>query len=158
MKKLIKYSAYLVSITILLYGCAGTQDLAPDGSEIPIGVNTIIAHTNLDKESAYQNVGQYLIQKGYSIENTTPEFYGLETDFKEIPVGLLDAWVEISISSTVVDMNKDTQIIFTGRLNSGLGEFEIEQRGIDDSIIRIAWNEFYTLAKSYSDSLTFETR
>jgi len=159
MKSLIKNYLLLALAFLFIQSCAGTKDLAPDGSEIPLNVNLIIAHIDSDQESAFQNVGQFLIQKGYSIESSSPEFYTLRTNFREATAGSLDAWANISISASVISINGNTQINFTGTLNSALNDNEpIKQYGQSGSVMRVAWDEFYKTVKSYSDNLTFEIR
>lgn len=161
MKKLTNYTTFLITVSFLFYGCAGTQDLAPDGTAIPIGVNTIIAHTNQNQESAFQDVGQFLIRNGYTIENSSPEFYSLTTAYKEASrgSGLLQVPIDLSISVSVLENDQQTEVIFSGKYRSEYGEdIQIEQKGASGSVWRITWNDLYSLAKSYSDSLTFETR
>lgn len=161
MMKTNKAKLLLLSLTTFLISCAGTQDLAPDGSEISIGVNTIIIHSDLDQETAFRDIGNFLIQKGYSLENTSPEFYSLNTNYKRTSrgSGLMQAPVDISVSASVVDQNQSSQIILSAILKNSMLEDEgVQQKGQTGSVMRVAWDEFYNLAKSYSDSLTFETR
>lgn len=158
----INAKVFLSLLTIpLLISCAGTQDLAPDGSSIPIGVNTIIIQSDKQQDEAYSDIGSYLINQGYSIENTSPEFFSLSTDYKSAPegYGLMRADVNVSISASVSSLEDGSAIILNARVDNALAdESRVEQKGQSGSVMRIAWDELYRVAKSYSDRLTFETR
>lgn len=148
-------------VTPLLISCAGIQDLAPDGSSIPIGVNTIIIHSDKQQDEAYSEIGSFLINQGYSIDNTAPEFFSLSTDYQSASegYGLLRADVNVSISASVSSLDNGSAIILTARVKNGLAdESRVEQKGQSGSVLRIAWDEFYSLAKTFSQNLTFETR
>lgn len=164
MRKLAPKFFYLLIIGIIISSCAGTKDLAPDGSEIPHNVNTIIIHTDELKDTAYQNIGSHLIQRGYTIENSSPEFYTVSTEFKSASQKGSDMATDVSLSASVVEQNNETQILLNGKLRQGmktgldLGESTIEHYGQSGSLIRVAWDELYRVARAYSDSLSFETR
>src|SRR5690625_8040540 len=84
----INAKAFLSLLTIpLLISCAVTQDLAPDGSSIPIGVNTIIIQSDKQQGEAYSDIGSYLINQGYSFENTSAYLFSLTTDYKSTSEG-----------------------------------------------------------------------
>jgi len=164
MRKNVSYSLSFVIGLFLLSNCAGTQDLAPDGSKIPYEVNTIIINTGMTENEAFKAIGKHFIQEGYTIKNSSPEFSNVTTEFKEAPAGALQAKVDIRISASVMEQNNKTKILLNGTLKqnnlSGTGESTstIEQKGQSGSPMRVAWDEFYSVAKSFSDNLSFEKR
>lgn len=157
----------LFGILFVVVGCAGTQDLAPDGTPIPIGVNTIIIHSAESQETEFQNIGSHLIQKGYTIRNSSPEFFTLSTEFKNASRRGSDMATDVSISASVIQQDGETKIILNGQHRQGmrisrnaadLGENTIVHSGQSGSLVRVAWNELYQLAQSFSENLSFETR
>lgn len=153
----------LVISLILLSNCAGTQDLAPDGSKIPYEVNTIIVNTDMTEDEAFKAIGKHFIQEGYTIKNSSPEFNNVTTEFKEAPAGALQASVDIRISASVMNEDDNTNILLSGTLRQGMqtssfdmGESTIRHEGQSGSPMRVAWDEFYSVAKSFSDNLSFE--
>ena len=162
--KIISYSVVLLSF-FAFTNCAGTQDLAPDGSKIPYEVNTIIINTDMTENEAFKAIGKHFIQEGYTIKNSSPEFSNVTTEFKEAPAGALQASVDVRISASVVTENDNTKILLNGTLRQGMqtssfdiGESTIKQKGQSGSPMRVAWDEFYSVAKSFSDNLSFEKR
>lgn len=151
----------ILALIPFLFSCAGSKDLAPDGSEIPIGVNTIIAHTDKDQETAYSEIGSFLIAQGFSIENTSPEFYSISTDYQETSrgSGLLEAPLTIAISASITGGDNGSSIILSARLKNNMFDGDrVKQKGFSGSVMRLAWDEFYSVAKTFSENLTFETR
>jgi len=151
----------LFGILLIVVGCAGTQDLAPDGTPIPIGVNTIIFQIQESPEDAFRDIGRHLIQNGFSIENSSDQFLTLTTSYRNTSSGSLSAATDISITASVMD----DHILLYGTARQGmqlgttdLGENRIEHRGQSGSIMRNAWDELYQLALSFSENLRFETR
>lgn len=150
---------------IFLTNCVGTQDLAPDGSKIPYEINTIIVNTDMTEDEAFKAIGKHFIQEGYTIKNSSPEFSNVTTEFKDAPAGALQASVDIRISASVVNGDNSTKIQLNGTLRQSMttgsvdmGESTIRHEGQSGSPMRVAWDEFYSVAKSFSDSLSFEER
>jgi len=149
----------LIFILLLVSGCAGTQSLAPDNSKIPFDVNTIIASSAMNQEEAYKQIGGYLISQGFAIENSTPEFYSLTTNYKSAKAGALQAKTDYSISVSVIKVDSGSEIVFSGKLRGTLtDEEQIRHKGQSGSTMRVAWDSFYNTVKSYSKDLKFETR
>ena len=148
-------------IIIIIMGCSGTQDLAPDGSPIPIGVNTIIIQIEESPEDAFIAIGRHLIQEGFSIESSSDQFLTLKTSYSSASGGSLSIATDVSITASVID----DHILLYGTTRQGLqlgttnlGEMRIEHRGQSGSLIRNAWDKLYQLAQSFSENLRFETR
>lgn len=148
-------------ISMLIIGCATTQSYAPDGSPIPTGVNTIVADTDISQESAFTEIGNFLIQKGYSIKITSPEFYSIETNYKRTSTGagVINTPLDIAINVSVTNGSNGSNIIFSGKYKSEYAEdLSIENKGGSNSVWQVTWNEFYELVKSYSSNLSFERK
>lgn len=119
----------------------------------------------MTEDEAFQAIGKHFIQEGYSIKNSSPEFSNVTTEFKEAPAGALQASVDIRISASVMIENDTTKVLLGGTLRQGMqtssfdmGESTIKHKGQGGSLMRVAWDELYNVARSFSDNLTFEKR
>jgi hypothetical protein len=161
MRYKVKFLLVILISPFYLTSCAGTQDLAPDGSKIPFEVNTIIIKTDKTVDEAFKSIGRHFIKEGYAIKNSSPEFNNVTTEFKNAPSGFLVS-VDISISASVLENSENAKILLTGTLKQnslgGVATTTIKQKGQSGSPMRVAWDEFYSFAKSYSDKLSFEKR
>lgn len=149
----------LLIFFIVVNNCAGPQDLASDGSLIPTNVNTLRLITDFDsEEAAYKDIGQFLVGKGFTIKNSSPEFYSLTTDFKtQENLKLLQVVADISITALTKTINNTVVIDLTGHFkNAVFTEPErIKQFGDNGSVYRVSWNRFHNYAKDYSSNIEY---
>ena len=153
---------FLAVLIFAFSACVSTQ-LVPGSSK---GDNTIIIKTNHSEETAFKQLVQILTSEGFPIENTDKELGIISTGSKK--ASKLNA--SIKINAMIVEKENAT-IILNGLytidatvnlgygVTSNFGWNKIENKGMNGSVLQVAWNDLYNLAKRYPEAeISFETR
>ena len=128
--------------------------------------NTIIIKTNQKSDDALKQLVQILTSEGFSIENIDKDLFIISTGPKK--TSRLNASLKANF---LINGNENASIILTGlvaidaSINMGYGVMSnsgwnrIENRGMNGSVLQVAWNDLYNLAQRYpSGEVFFEKR
>lgn len=156
---------FIVISTIIL-SCSGPQTLTTDGKPVPYRVNTIYIPINGDKTEAFDNFSNHLLINGYSIENMNERLLTLRTHYKSAAKRGSDMSTDVALTVSAVEVNEKPVIMLFGSFRQGmrlptapnLGESRIYHFGQTGSMARVAWNEMYNIASTFSQNLIFDTR
>jgi len=153
----------LLGILIISTSACITTQIAPGSSK---GDNTIIIQTNHSAENAFQQFVQILSSEGFPIENTDKDLGIISTGSKK--ASRLNA--SIKVNSSIIE-NENATIILTGLVtvdatidlgygvSSSSGWNRIENTGMNGSVMQVAWNDLYNLAKKYPEAeISFKVR
>ncbi len=166
--KALKSNAHLVILPIILLfliGCMPMDTLTATGTTIPSQANVAIIPFEGTKQEAYAKVGAFILQQGYSIIYSSPDFFTLQTDYKDAinREGLLTVGVKAKLTVTVIESTGKVTIEIRGKSKpindlSGTLESEICFCGQERSPMRLGWDELYRVTRGLTSSPKFVLR
>lgn len=151
-----------ILLFFLISSCVTTKDI-PGSIK---GDNTIIITTNQTAESAFKQLVEIVTLEGFTIENIDKELFILTTGPKN--TSKLNASIKLNF---LIHEKENTTIILSGlfTINSSLylgygvttnfGWSRIENKGMNGSVIKVAWNDLYNIATKFPEGkILFEKR
>lgn len=162
----LSYLAPLLISSTVFVSCHGPQTLTSDGKPVPYNVNTIYIPVTGDKTEAFMKFTNHLIMNGYSIESSNVKLLTLRTHYKNATQRGRDIATDVALTASIIDLDGETVIMLFGKARQGmrlpsspdLGEFRISHFGGTGSIARVAWDELYRIASTYTKNLRFAKR
>lgn len=144
---------------LFLVGCISSAPLAPIGPQSTTmeRANKMIVRTDDDLETAYRRLGQLLVQRNFTLENSDPVLLSLSTDFKEVGGNRMkvNAFITESEGKTQIEMKGQLRLaINVGQSLFGEAAAEdaptlVEKRGMSGSPYDVTWRELESLARAY---------
>ena len=136
----------------LLAGCASSNlpPAEPSPQEMDRADRVIIVPASTD--SLYARLGDYLKKEGFNIINSDPEEKDIQTGFTQFTRGIMG--YTIKLNTTI----SDSTVHFFGRVKSGRGSSEIENRGMWGSPIKVSWEKLQELATGFPNRAVYYSR
>lgn len=145
MKRLI----ILLTIALLSTACATTLPPAGPTDVMIDQADTIILKTDQSPEKVYKAFAQHLAAKGFGFENTDETLMIIKTDYKEGSklafTFAVNASIKVDGTGSLITINGKAE-------NPTLGKFEPANAGMEGSLIKVAWNDLYSIATSFDHS------
>jgi hypothetical protein len=153
--------ATLFATLLLLAGCAGPKQTAGiDDTAAPPEANIVIAHTDMDAESAYRKTAQVLQNRGYTFRSADETLMNISTEFTGIAqrYGVDNTFTRIGAS---VQGDSEADVVVRGWYRTLADEDDetgqrVKKFGQNGSPTRSAWKEVHEVADAIGDSLSYE--
>lgn len=153
---------------LLLVGCASSAPLtpvAPQAEAVP-RANKMVVRTTDTPDEAYRRLGQLLIQRGYTLQNSDAALRSLSTDFRDV------GGSRMSINAFVSEVGGQTQVEMKGRLQLSVNVGQalggaamredasqmVEQRGMSGSPFDRTFRELEATARAYPSGTVLYAR
>ena len=146
----------ILTIFVLLTGCAGTPDKTVDGKIIPLDVQVIlVSHNEKKPKEMFKIVKKKLLVDGFAIKHSDTDSFSVNTEYKNSAKNDYDMASDVSMRIVVIPKENGSIVRIRGTVRQGvrmpgaanLGDVAVKHRGLKGSIMRNGWDAMHDFAK-----------